>query len=225
MTIYLYVKTHNKTGLKYLGKTESKDPYKYRGSGKRWTSHINKHGYDVTTEILKECHSKEDLKEWGSYYSKLWNIVSDKGWANLKEETGDGGDTSMSENFQKAIRVVAEKKKKARWWNNGVDQVHSENPPSEDFVLGRLTFNNIGAKMGSNVNRNKFWINNGIVEIMIEKTKAIPAGYIKGRLNAFNGINKTGHSKGFCWWNNGEIETMSISPPFPDYVKGRLPRG
>ena len=60
---------------------------------------------------------------------------------------------------------------------------------------------------------------------MIEKTKAIPAGYIKGRLNAFNGINKTGHSKGFCWWNNGEIETMSISPPSPDYVKGRLPRG
>ena len=30
MTIYLYKKIHNKTGLQYLGKT-SKDPYAYSG--------------------------------------------------------------------------------------------------------------------------------------------------------------------------------------------------
>jgi len=33
MTIYLYKKTHNQTGFKYLGKTNSKDPHKYKGSG------------------------------------------------------------------------------------------------------------------------------------------------------------------------------------------------
>lgn len=93
---YLYVKTHNKTGLKYLGYTGKKDPYKYKGSGDYWTKHINKHGYDVTTEILKECSTKQEIKEWGLYYSSLWNVVEsrdksgNKMWANLKPENGDG---------------------------------------------------------------------------------------------------------------------------------------
>ena len=90
MTIYLYKKTHNKTGLNYLGKT-TQDPFTYKGSGKRWGNHINKHGYDVTTEILRECQTNEEVKEWGLYYSALWNIVESRDWANLKEEYGDGG--------------------------------------------------------------------------------------------------------------------------------------
>lgn len=97
MTIYLYKKTHNKTGLQYLGKTESSNPHQYRGSGTVWLRHINKHGYDVTTEILKECNTNEELRHWGQYYSALWNIVEDrdetgkKTWANLKPEEGIGG--------------------------------------------------------------------------------------------------------------------------------------
>jgi hypothetical protein len=90
MIIYLYKKTHNKTGLNYLGKT-IQDPFTYKGSGKRWGNHINKHGYDVTTEILRECQTNEEVKEWGLYYSNLWNVVKDRTWANLKEENGDGG--------------------------------------------------------------------------------------------------------------------------------------
>ena len=90
MTIYLYKKTHNKTGLNYLGKT-TQDPHKYKGSGKRWQNHIKKHGYDVTTEILRECQTNEEVREWGLYYSALWNVVESKEWANLKEEYGDGG--------------------------------------------------------------------------------------------------------------------------------------
>src|ERR1017187_5075241 len=90
MVYHLYVKTHNKTGLKYLGKT-IKDPYKYKGSGKYWKPHIKKHGYDVTTEILGMYNSKTVLEEMGLYYSKKWNIVESDAWANLKEEAGDGG--------------------------------------------------------------------------------------------------------------------------------------
>lgn len=45
---FLYEKIHNKTGLKYFGKT-TQNPYTYQGSGKRWKNHIKKHGYDVTT--------------------------------------------------------------------------------------------------------------------------------------------------------------------------------
>ena len=92
MTIYyLYVKTHQTTGLKYLGYTGKKDPHKYFGSGKRWLNHLRTHGFNYITEIIQECFSKEDVKKYGLYYSKLWNVVNDKNWANLKEEQGDGG--------------------------------------------------------------------------------------------------------------------------------------
>jgi len=67
MTIYyLMVKTHNITGLKYLCQTKRKDPHKYLGSGLHWERHLNKHGKDITTEIIRECQSKDELKEWES---------------------------------------------------------------------------------------------------------------------------------------------------------------
>lgn len=93
--IYLYLKTHNKTGLKYLGKT-TKDPYRYKGSGKYWTRHIKIHGYDVTTEILAECNDTVELRAVGEYYSLLFNIVENPMFANLRPESGDGGDTSQT---------------------------------------------------------------------------------------------------------------------------------
>lgn len=97
MTIYtLYVKTHNKTGLKYLGYTNSKNPHKYKGSGKYWTLHLKKHGDDFKTEILHECQNKTEIASLGIHYSNLWNIVESNKWANLKPETGDGGGSKMS---------------------------------------------------------------------------------------------------------------------------------
>lgn len=92
MTIYLYVKTHNKTGLKYLGKTE-RDPFLYKGSGTYWKKHIKTHGDDIHTEIIFQSNSKDEIREQGLYYSTLWNIVESKDWANFRPEIGDGGDT------------------------------------------------------------------------------------------------------------------------------------
>lgn len=89
MTIYLYVKTHNKTRLKYLGKTK-KDPYTYLGSGVDWKSHLKEHGAEHTTEILKECNTNSELSYWGRYYSKLWNVAKSAEWANRIPETGGG---------------------------------------------------------------------------------------------------------------------------------------
>jgi hypothetical protein len=101
--IYLYIKTHNKTGLKYLGKT-IRDPYKYKGSGKRWTEHIKKHGYDVTTEILGTFSTNEELKNFSIPLSEKLNIVESIEWANLKPESGDGGDTSQYIDYSKLNR-------------------------------------------------------------------------------------------------------------------------
>jgi hypothetical protein len=91
MCIYtLYIKTHNKTGLKYLGFTKL-NPFTYTGSGKYWSNHIRVHGNDVSTSILLQTQRKDDIKSIGLYYSKLWNIVESKEWANLKLEDGYGG--------------------------------------------------------------------------------------------------------------------------------------
>lgn len=88
--IYLYVKIHNKTGLKYLGKTESPDPFKYPGSGTRWVRHWKKHGKDMSTKILLATESEEELIETGLFFSKLWDVVNSPEWANFIPEGGDG---------------------------------------------------------------------------------------------------------------------------------------
>jgi len=90
MTIYLYVKTHRKTGLKYLGKTTSLDPYSYHGSGGIWKKHLKEHGIDYDTEIIRECQTNQELSQWGRYYSELWNVVASSDWANQIPETGGG---------------------------------------------------------------------------------------------------------------------------------------
>lgn len=141
MMIYLYKKTHNVTGLQYLGKTARKDPHKYKGSGEYWSRHIKKHGYDVTTEILKECETNEEIKQWGMYYSELWNIVDardengKKTWANMKPESGKGGafpglKGALHPNFGKSLSSKVRQTMKAGWkkrlesghtpWNKGV---------------------------------------------------------------------------------------------------------
>lgn len=89
--IYLYLKQHNVTGLKYLGQTSKSNPYRYNGSGKYWLRHIKVHGNNVTTRILRECNTKEEIKQWGLIYSKLFNIVESKDFANFIPECGSGG--------------------------------------------------------------------------------------------------------------------------------------
>jgi len=86
----LYVKTHNVTGLKYLGQTSKSDPHRYTGSGKYWLRHLKRHGNDWTTEILYESENKQTINKMGIYYSNLWNVVESNNWANLKPESGDG---------------------------------------------------------------------------------------------------------------------------------------
>jgi hypothetical protein len=100
MMIYLYVKTHRKTSLKYLGKT-TQDPYVYNGSGKRWLNHLRKHGYEIDTEIIFMSENEDEIKREGIKYSILWDVVSSKKWANLKIEEGDGGFSHINDGSEK----------------------------------------------------------------------------------------------------------------------------
>ena len=100
-TYFLCVKTHTTTGLKYLCQTQ-RDPLLYNGSGRAWKEHLKQYGKDHDTKILKECKSKEELRELGIYYSTLWNVVKDEQWANLKIEAGDGG--NLTDEIKEKIR-------------------------------------------------------------------------------------------------------------------------
>ena len=89
----LMIKTHNKTGLKYLCYTQKEDHIKYTGSGKYWRHHIKQHGYDVETKIIFESKLYDEFLEKARHYSVVYNVVESTDWANLRIEEGNGGDT------------------------------------------------------------------------------------------------------------------------------------
>jgi hypothetical protein len=94
MSIYLLVKTHRKTGLKYLCKRDGEDYLTYPGSGKKWKKHLKKYGVDLDTEVLLKTDDKIEFKKVATELSIKWNIVESKEWANMKLEEGDGGSTN-----------------------------------------------------------------------------------------------------------------------------------
>jgi hypothetical protein len=102
---YLYIKTHNITGLKYFGKT-IQNPIEYQGSGIRWRRHLKKHGNDVTTVIYGYYADFESLKKAALDFSIKNNIIESVEWANLIREQGEGGDTSncFTEESRKKMR-------------------------------------------------------------------------------------------------------------------------
>lgn len=89
MTIYLYVKWHSITGLKYFGRTEKSDPFKYNGSGKYWLDHIKKHGKEYVQTIgIWKFDNQDKCTKFALDFSAHHNIVESKEWANLKTEDG-----------------------------------------------------------------------------------------------------------------------------------------
>lgn len=89
----LLLKTHNKTGLKYLCYTQKIDHDSYPGSGVAWKAHLNEHGYDFSTILLFETSDYDEFKRIAIQKSLEFNVVESDEWANLKLEEGDGGDT------------------------------------------------------------------------------------------------------------------------------------
>lgn len=151
------IKTHNKTGLQYLCQSKRKDPISYKGSGSYWKLHLKKHGCDVDTTILGIFEDLTSLQEAGLYYSKLYNVVESNDWANLVEENGTGGDTSITSGYINGMKTRRSYEK--------------ENNPNYGKV-GSWT-GKVGPMKG------KLWYNNGEDEIL---TEICPKGYTHGRL-------------------------------------------
>ena len=92
MIIYLYVKQHSITGIKYFGKTVTRNPFKYTGSGKLWKRHFKKHGKQFIQTL--DVWGFDDINicnEFALKYSRDNNIVNSKEWANLIIENGADG--------------------------------------------------------------------------------------------------------------------------------------
>jgi len=139
---YLYLKTHNVTGLKYLGYTKN-DPLKYRGSGHYWKRHIIQHGNDVTTEILFQSEHIDEISEMGKQYSNMWDIVNDKGFANLCEEDGNKIYGKANPNFIGHPQSAETKKKISD--NNGRGNLgkFGKDHPAYGHKLNESNFENL----------------------------------------------------------------------------------
>jgi hypothetical protein len=179
MTLYLYKKTHNVTGLKYLGKTVSKDPFSYPGSGIHWKRHLNKHGNDVTTEILKECETEQDLIYWGKYYSKLWNIVNSKEWANLIEEAGPGG--SWGEKSKKKLSNTKKKELARLSSEERKQRVLNSCCKPESYTKERIEKARLGT-IGKKKTKTEAWLKNTPERIArIKRVGALVGAQHKGK--------------------------------------------
>lgn len=117
MLIYLYIKTHNITGLKYFGKTTNANPLKYQGSGTYWKRHIRKYGYDVNTEIFGQYTDESLCSIAALKFSKENDIVNSELWANLQEENGTDGAPigHIGHTFTNEEKQKMSSSSKARW--------------------------------------------------------------------------------------------------------------
>ena len=120
MIVYLYVKTHLDTGLKYFGKT-TENPFRYKGSGKYWKSHLKVHGYNVSTEVVSQFNLPGDedlLVEWAMSFSAKNDIAGSPEWANIIPENGlDGRPVGISpvNPYPQSAKETLSMLSKTRW--------------------------------------------------------------------------------------------------------------
>jgi hypothetical protein len=146
---YLYIKTHNISGLKYLGYTKN-DPMKYKGSGVYWKRHIHQYGYDVTTEILFQSESIDDISKEGQKYSKMWNVVNDKSFANLCEEDGNKLFGNANINFRGHPQTVETRKKISDNNGRGLLGKYGNTHPSYGHKVPSQVFKNVNSMIDKN---------------------------------------------------------------------------
>ena len=116
--ITLYIKIHNKTGLKYFGFTSKEDAFSYKGSGLYWLRHIKKHGNDVTTIIFGTYDNQEDAKTAAVIFSRENNIKESSEWANLKEETAESSFSGETGHFHTDETKQILSEKSLEMWQN-----------------------------------------------------------------------------------------------------------
>lgn len=141
-----YIKRHSLTGLKYFGKTTNINVTngRYRGGGKYWKEHINKHGVRYVETIWKSevFTDKEKCIDFGLAFSELFDIVKSNEWANLEPENGINGFVPGTASSLKGRKLTEEHKAKIAQSTKG-REAHNKGLPSplrgrESPLKGRI---------------------------------------------------------------------------------------
>lgn len=192
---YLMVKEIEQTGMKYLckRKADQNDPtahIRYKGSGVLWRRMLKKHPeYTIKTTVLG-LYTKDDLKKTGMFYSELYNVVDSGEWANLIAECGDGGDTSNTSGYKKAMAV-----------RKPVDQSDlrtAHNPQTgeirrirrnQTLPKGMIWGNVVGKSYGPT---GQTVYNNGKRIIYVRSNDRPPEGFVRGHLRDGSTLGRIG---------------------------------
>jgi hypothetical protein len=144
MKIYLYVKQHCTTGMKYFGVTSKKDPYIYIGSGTYWRRHLKVHGKNINTINVWEFTDPVECEKFALDFSEKNNIVESKDWANLRPENGRDG---------KPVGSPGMKKEKNPNWGKTKEQnsFYGKKHTPENILF----FKNMPKRLGGNNPRAK----------------------------------------------------------------------
>lgn len=137
---FLYIKQHSITGLLYFGKT-TKNPEKYKGSGKHWKRHLNKHGSrHVTTLWYCLFYDHKDCSDFAIMFSEINSIVESEDWANLIAENGTDGAPVGHPSFITDQEAVSRKISEAglKNWSNPEFRAMMLAAQKESFTPERL---------------------------------------------------------------------------------------
>jgi hypothetical protein len=158
MHIYLYVKQHQSTGLLYFGKTTRRDPFKYKGSGTRWTKHLKKHGVDINTIELWGFDNQEDCTRFALEFSEKHHIVESNEWANLMPENGMGGGVKHSEETKAKMRKPKSEEHKAKMRTSQLGKKHTDETKAKIRAarLGKSRSEEAKAKMYANLCQHRY---------------------------------------------------------------------
>jgi len=210
--IYLYIKTHNVTGLKYFGKTTRKDPVTYTGSGKYWKTHLKKHGNNFTTEIIKTFSTEKECSSFAVEFSLNHNIIESNRWANLINENGlDGAPqgNKISDSVKQKISksLIGKSFPKTKYI---IKEPHDER-----------------SKRCRNITKDTFWVNNGVEN---RRVKSLIDGWKHGRIQngkigdiLIGSKNNGNNTKGRKIYNNGKKHAYFFEGQQLDgWIRGKM---
>lgn len=185
MIIYsIYKIVNNVNGKVYIGfdsnwpNRKLRHYYQSRSKGKNFALYfaIKKYGWDnFDFELLYQSKDREHtLKEMEPFFIEQYNSYYE-GYNMTKGGQGTFGKKQSVKNKQTQSKIMTERNKKSRWYNNGVINTFTTENPGCGWNLGRLN--------QKPTTKNYKWYNNGKEQKL---SKRSPKGWKLGMLNRNN---------------------------------------
>lgn len=157
-------------GYKYLYYlcqcNDKKNPYKYKGSGTKWLNILKTYkSTKIITLVLGHYDTVQEIRHYGSLYSKQFDVQNSSEWANLVPEYGPG----------RAVKYI-------NIHTNEIRYFHESDVVPEDYK--KFLRRDIGPTKGKKV------FNNGYKNIFLGIEEEIPQGFKPGLLREYDNKGK-----------------------------------